>query len=214
MPARRGLKGSSNIPKQKEEGSWLDGATRRYVATSTPWGTSEVGYTITEGMILYETPSHGGIHLSPKLEEQMPAALKSDSEEGWGGWYEEDVDANKVIVAFPQYFRPQDVVRAKESLKHWDPDAYEAFYHETIPEGQSRIKDEKIAKERNVNNYTTRAAWGDWQEGVPKGKVLVLAQRDSDKSEKYFLVPQSEYKASRTFVIDESRHEAYTGPKP
>ena len=177
--------------------------------TYTPWGMSDGSRRIAKGVVLYETPSHGGAHLSEERQAEMPEALRTDD-----GWYEEDIDYNRVILGFPQYFSEKERAAAKESLKNWAPEAYEAFYHETIPEGQSRMKDERLRAERNRDNFVTKAAWGDWQTGVPKGSVLVLAKKASDGTEEWFLVPRGEYRASPSFVIDTSKHQQYTGPKP
>ena len=195
----------ARIPRGLKAVGGQDLPSRAY----TPWGMSDGSRKIANGIRFYETPSHGGAHLSEERQAAMPEALRTDD-----GWYEEDVDYNRIILGFPQYFSEKERAEAKESLKHWAPESYEAFYHETIPEGQSHIKDDRIRAERNRGNFVAKAAWGDWQRGVPKGDILVLAKRESDGTQEWFLVPQGEYRASPSFVIDPRKHQRYTGPKP
>ena len=64
----------------------------------------------------------------------------------------------------------------------------------------------------NKGRYMVTTAWGDWQQGVPKGMVGVFACIDGHNAPaltvgKYYLVPKAEYdQREYSFVIDTTRH--------
>ena len=116
----------------------------------SPWGQVDYQRTIIEGIISVGTPSHGGIKLSAKRQAQMPDYMRSDD-----GWYEEDCDWALVYVVFGVEIRryyeahPEDenaeyelrnLRSAPESVKNWRPEAYEKFFGEIIPIGESYIR--------------------------------------------------------------------------
>jgi hypothetical protein len=83
---------------------------------STPWGRADQKEKVCRGINFYSTPSHGGYKVSEGMLKKMPERLRLD-----GGWYEEDCEAYKVIVAFPQYFTEALVVIAKRNVeKYYD----------------------------------------------------------------------------------------------
>lgn len=97
------------------------------MGTSTIWGTADCSMKIARGIVSYSTPSHGGFHLSPTRQAEMPEVLKIES-----GWYEEDCDWCLVVMAFPQFFENADL--AKSCMRKWHPDRYEKFFGvELIP---------------------------------------------------------------------------------
>lgn len=180
---------------------------------NTPWGRADSSDVKAKGIVFYGTPSHGGFHLSKERQEEMPEILRLD-----GPWYEEDVDWARVATAFPQFFSEKEKDDARETLRNWSPDVYEKFYKETIPEGQSYIKDKNLFQEKNRNEFVVNAAVGDWHEGVPKGMVLVSAKRESDDVEKRFLVSDKDYenRGRHSYVIKSTDQETTIAmsPKP
>ena len=92
---------------------------------NTPWGISDSSERIAPGIMRYDTPSHGGFHLSAKRQAEMPEALRVE-----GGWYEEDCDWALVILGFPQFFSKEDSEAAKESARTWNTEAYERYLTE------------------------------------------------------------------------------------
>lgn len=176
----------------------------------TPWGRSDSEKVLAPGIITVSTPSHGGIHLDKELNQLVPAYMRTQD-----GWYEEDVDWAIVATVFPQAFSEEERAHAKKTLRGYMPMAYETFYGEIIPPGQSHAKDEIAFKALHKNDYITLAAWGDWHKNVPKGSVVVFAGRGGrtadwkyPKDTAYFVVPEAEYDTPHPygFVIDESRH--------
>ena len=98
------------------------------MATSTPWGKADNAEKIAPGVMRYDTPSHGGFHLSPTRNAKVPAEWRAASfgKAGERGWYEEDCDAILVVMAFPDLFDAAMVERAREGFKRWFPTLTEA----------------------------------------------------------------------------------------
>lgn len=65
-----------------------------FINVITPWGKSHGGCLLAPGIKLYHTPSHGGIKVYKKLNEQIPLVFRNQS-----GWYEEDCESK-----IPFYF--------------------------------------------------------------------------------------------------------------
>lgn len=80
----------------------------------TPWGQSDHEEVIAEGIVFYSTPSHGGIKVSRKVLATMPVELQN-----LDGWYEEDCEILKVILAFPQLFPKNNIETTKEQYAFW-----------------------------------------------------------------------------------------------
>ena len=177
------------------------------MATNTPWGPAQSKEKIAKGITVYTTAGHGGIRLSKGRQAQMPEALRLD-----GGWYEEDCESARVVVAFPDYFSDEMNRLALETLKRWNPDAYEAYFGVTLSEGESLIKDQRIFFQRHKNDLIGIAAIG-----VGQDMVEVVAtpggQRGSIAKERAFRVPQDEYESRRrqnplgSFIVDPGRHK-------
>ena len=65
----------------------------------TPWGKPDDAKAYDNGMVFYSTPSHGGFKVPNELLKTMPIKYRNAD-----GWYEEDCEYAKIILAFPQYF--------------------------------------------------------------------------------------------------------------
>lgn len=81
----------------------------------TPWGFSDQAKEEAPGVVCYQTPSHGGYHVSGDALASMPPELKavgSRAEDG-GYWFEEDCEACAVILAFPDATCPHFTDREK-----------------------------------------------------------------------------------------------------
>lgn len=177
--------------------------------TSTPWGAAQSSKRFAPGIIFYSTERHGGFHLSPRRNAEVPPYMRADK-----GWYEEDCDAAIVACTFPQFFTPDDIHGSLDSLRNWQPDQYEQFTGTKLQPGESLKRDEALFAAAHANDYVTVTAWGSWHESVPEGMVGVCAtlggKRRFDGSERYFLVPEAEYYKGnwfQGFVIDPSRHK-------
>ena len=69
------------------------------MATSTPWGPSQGSNKIATGIMFYHTARHGGVHLSPKRNAQVPDYMRAAD-----GWYEEDCEWAIAAVVFMDEF--------------------------------------------------------------------------------------------------------------
>jgi hypothetical protein len=138
-----------------------------------------------------------------------------ESFEVWVG--EEDCDWSLIILAndalreggikaryFAETCTPEHV---RDNARSWNPDFYERLTGETVTAEQSYVVWEREFRAAHYDDHVVDAAWGDWHKLVPSGMVAVLARREADRDERYFLVPDHEYKKrDRKFVIDPSRH--------
>jgi hypothetical protein len=89
----------------------------------TPWGRSRDTEVIAPGVVFYSTASHGGYHVAAKLNKRIPAIFRAAAEvwSGKPGWYEEDC-AYAIVHAFlPEFFSPEEVLKALETIKRWYP---------------------------------------------------------------------------------------------
>lgn len=96
-------------------------------AICTPWGQPHGHISVAPGIDCYDTPSHGGFHLSPDRVAEMPAMLREHKTLAGDGWYEEDCDWVFVVLSFPQHFDANHVEAARKSLKTYKPDIYSEF---------------------------------------------------------------------------------------
>jgi hypothetical protein len=173
----------------------------------TPWGPSQSQEPLAHGITFVSTSSHGGIKLDRRRQAAMPAALKLP-----GGWYEEDMEFHRVILAFPADFTEPEVTRAHATMKSWHPDVYEAWSGVPVLISESHVLQERAFLAEHANDWLVIAAYGSWHKNVPEGYVGVRATLgghwgDGTTEERCFLVPQAEYDARGiSFVIEPQRH--------
>jgi len=171
----------------------------------TPWGKSDHQRKVTRGINFYSTPSHGGFKVSNGMLKKMNPILASI---GMDGWFEEDCAWCAVYLAFPELFNPEHVKQAKDTLKNWWPLEYQEYYGVTLNPNESTTLQAIHHREVNKDNFVVRAAWGAWHEKVPSNFVGVLAEKETTKEKKYFLVPKWEYNTrDGNFVIDITKHK-------
>ena len=92
----------------------------------TPWGPSQLVREIAPGIVRYDTASHGGYYVSPERVAAMPKPLREFRPFAGPNWYEEDCDWSVVAAAFPQFFPPDAVAAARDTLRAYRPELYEA----------------------------------------------------------------------------------------
>lgn len=132
----------------------------------TPWGPSQIVDTIATGIKHVSTAGHGGYALDWKRFQRMSEALRPCGEM-WEGyfWFEEDCAWAAVWLAFPlDLVKHHDAVKdwpnkpdsakvleqARQTLKNWNPDEFEAFYGVELTPSQSYIRDNPLPKRRAV----------------------------------------------------------------
>lgn len=166
---------------------------------STPWGPAQNAREFAPGIVFYSTASHGGFKLSPDRLAAMPALFREPE-----GWYEEDCEAAKVMVSFPEFFPAQMAPTASDTLRHYYPNLYEAHFKVTLQPGESYKKDKNQFLLDNQERYIGIAAWGSTAENnVPDGWVGVCCRRggfsDPRNDERWVLVRQEDYQDRSEF---------------
>lgn len=85
---------------------------------STPWGTSQTKRVQAEGIVWYETASHGGFHLSPERQAEFEERFPWFETFAGGPWYEEDQDWAAVALAFSGLFTHREIAAAVRTARH------------------------------------------------------------------------------------------------
>ena len=188
------------------------------MATSTPWGAAQTAHKMATGVMSYTTSSHGGIHVSPRLNALIPDYMRIES-----GWYEEDCDwaipvialAGKVELNFESHLEPNSAYYyAYNSLKNWHPDAFEKFFGCTLKEGESYMRDDHLFRERTKNKMVVISALADSKDELIQCTACIGGRdrkgRPCGPLHKY-LVPREEYNDNKRgrfpFVIDPEKHQ-------
>lgn len=98
----------------------------------TPWGKSDYQKDYGNGIVFYGTPSHGGFHVPKEELETMQSPIFDETlrnphfaKQCASGWFEEDCDANFVVVSFPELFTSDQVKDAQAAIKAWYPKVWE-----------------------------------------------------------------------------------------
>ena len=97
---------------------------------TTPWGPAQDAKQIAPGIVFYSTAGHGGFYLDSERNDLVHDEFKTHitfADLRRQGWYEEDCDAAIVIFTFPEFFTPDEYLRAVESLRNWHKDAWKAI---------------------------------------------------------------------------------------
>ena len=94
----------------------------------TPWGQSQTVQIVAPGILNVSTPGHGGYLLD--AERNAVVLAHFPEVKPWAGpaAYEEDCDWSYVAISFPQFFAPQTLYHAFETLKGY----YTGQYIDTL----------------------------------------------------------------------------------
>lgn len=175
----------------------------RDVKTRTPWGQADYAYTYGAGVILYNTPGHGGFHLSATRNAVVHEAWRRAS-----GWYEEDCEANIVVLTFPELFSACLFVECTAGAKTWYPDEYETVFGVAVGPEESYVRARQIFTAEHADDLVVISAVGSRGDlRVPAGYVGATARaggRDGTGPVFRFLVSEEAY-ATRSqfgFVVD------------
>ncbi|MFT4161084.1 DUF7007 domain-containing protein [Shinella sp.] len=179
------------------------------IAASTPWGASQGATIYADGVIFYDTASHGGFHLSAERNSQIHSMLRCDA-----GWYEEDECWAIVAIHFPHLFTGFERRCAERTLKDSWPDAWETIFGTVLRPGESRERDRLSFETQHAADWIVIAAiTSDYEKGFVECVATRGGKRGPNVEERRFLVPSTEYRVGQFgFVIDEARHRAWDGP--
>lgn len=169
-----------------------------------PWGKIQTSTTIADGIAIVGTARHGGCKLNRERNAAMPAALRID-----GGWYEEDCEIARCLLAFPDEFAAagwRDAVADGERLlQSYAPHDWAAWSGNPVESlrGRSYAYDKECFERENGERWIVTAAWGDWHDDVPAGMVGVRATLGGARqlhgqpapAERWFVVDAKDYAA-------------------
>lgn len=171
----------------------------------TPWGLADqVDILHPEKKILrVHTPEHGGVAVATDLP--MPSCLAALGEQGQSfRWFEEDQAWAAPATAFPSFFHPEQVRRAKQILQHYYPEAHMDHFGGVLTAATSHALERREWESATANNFTVTSGFGDWAWDVPRGYVYACGWRKNDEAVAGFLVPADVYSANPgRLVLDE-----------
>ena len=178
----------------------------------TPWGPAQTIYGVAPGIAVASCAGHGGVKLSPERNREVPEALRNSD-----GWYEEDVEYNIPVVAFPDEFaahHKRDISDESEaSIRDYFPDKWEKWRGRTLQPGESRERDRQTWADRHKADPVVNSAI--MSDTFPDMVRVSARIAETDERAEY-LVPRDEYRARNDdngdlgrdgrFVVDPARH--------
>ena len=169
----------------------------------TPWGDAHTAsyYDPARKIVHVSTASHGGIGVDLALD--MPAHLAAIGEcDDKRRWFEEDEAWAAVAIAFPQFFSAAVVEQAKETLKHWRPDAYMVHFGVTLGPADSHVLEQRAWDHATRDNFVTTAVWNDAFWESPVAMSTLRASALDDEAIAGFLIRRSECANATRLVLD------------
>jgi len=172
--------------------------------TWTLWGKAHASTQIARGITSYTAGGHGGMKLSPAMNEAMPDHLRLENRH-----YEEDGDWARVATAFPEHFTAREKQRAERILRNGMPDAWEIQYGQILQPGMSLKRDQQRFLEAHKGELIVVSA--SMSKEHPD-QLVVSATIDGNRNAEWhrFLVPAAEYsernKGIGYFAVDPARH--------
>ena len=141
------------------------------------WGPIQSGTQLLPGVWKVSTASHGGLILSHERQEAMPEPLlRPDAS------YDEHIAWGQVFIAFEAEFRDAglplidiEMQLAHDTVRTYHPLAYASFTGVAIEPRDSHVLRKIAAYKAVIGKHVVTAAWGDWADWVPSGKVGVEA---------------------------------------
>lgn len=193
---------------------------RKKPAVSTPWGAADSQEVCAPGIICYGTPSHGGYHLDDARMARLRKLFPGFKTFAGGPWFEEDCDWCVVALAFPEAFKATAQESAESTLRHYQPDVWEAHYGRKLLSGESRARDREVFAAEHANDLIVTSAIGQvsWKPHIAEGMVEVTATVGgnmaadgfvhSAKLFRKFMVTSEEYgqRGPFGFIVDPTRH--------
>jgi hypothetical protein len=168
---------------------------------STPWGKADSCTTYARGVQAYGTPSHGGFLLSKSANEQVHPAWRNEK-----GAYEEDSEANIVVITFPALFTRREQEMARRAAMNGDPHRFMAATGKDVPHEASRKLREEAFLEIHKGCWMVVSASGR-DDGMVVVTATVDGVRDANAERRTFLVPKDDYVMTEGhFVVDLTRH--------
>lgn len=174
------------------------------VGDVTPWGVAQTAEKLCDGVILYGTGSHGGYWVSNERMEQMPELLRGCSTFAGRGWYEEDVDAMLVILAFPRYFEDKTLWQVLGAARRcWDHPGAREF----VDSAAGAVVRAAAARFERANGHlwlggsmmSDGDGWKVWFRRIADGKSAFVVKMTDDEAFNRSPVDVSVYGARVTY---------------
>ena len=174
---------------------------------NTPWGTSDSKTTLARGISFVTTPSHGGFMISVRQARKLLSNAALNRGERYGSYlaYEEDCDAFIPLLELPvSMLEKLGGIQTEEklisSLSAWHADYLIERGIQPTVEGLKFFNEnrqhDRMRQDKSPDLIV--AAWGDWAEWVPAGKVG-LQTADG----KRYLVPSSNYQTRNLNLLSQ-----------
>lgn len=152
----------------------------------SPWGSCDHATELLPGLWTVSTPGHGGLFLSEERNQLIPDYMRSES-----GWYEEDCEWAHAAAIFPHAFKPEAQAHIEPTLKHFNPEAWEAYTGRTLQPGESPKRDIDVFWAANPNALAL-ARWYRNEAWIPEG-MIGLAVRSGRPGSQTFARSQIRY---------------------
>ena len=143
----------------------------------TLWGSIQSATMLLPGIWRVSTANHGGLILSDERQAAMPESMSETSSN-----YEENVAWGRVFIAFEQEFRAAnpplidiEMRLAHDTVRCYHPLEYGAFTGVPVEPCDSQVLRKIAAYKAVIGCHVVTAAWGDWADWVPAGKIGVSA---------------------------------------
>lgn len=163
------------------------------IGHTSPWGRIDNTTAFRSGATLLavsvSTPSHGGIWVAPAERGKLPAGFRARA------WFEEDCDWAIPYVALGlgavDAYTDQTET-ARDTVRNWHPDVYEAMAGETLKPGESMARDRQVYEREHIADWITGSAFGDWAHWVDPGHVGFVAYCGGRPGqERWFVIPKT-----------------------
>lgn len=93
------------------------GRTKRQSRVRTPWGVARSCTDHGDGVLLYSAAEQDGFHLSEEANARMPERLRLPD-----GWYHDDGDSARVVIAMPHLFTSLEIRDASQAAAEAFPE--------------------------------------------------------------------------------------------
>jgi len=179
----------------------------------TPFGKASSKKVMKRNMTKYIVDKKEYIYVAPIVNDTIPEEFRTES-----GWYFNG-SAKILHLIYPELFPPKEVTCSCNYYMNKHPEIYE--YLKSTEFTQLIVMPTKFASteahrrrwyEQNKRNFVEIQSWGDSDNEVDPGFVLVEAAigGDANNYRSYFMVPEQEYRldnSSYGFVCNPEIHE-------
>lgn len=177
----------------------------------TPWGRAEEIVRLERGVSWVSTPGHGGFMVAQGVAKKLLTPEAQSRGYKYCGYlaYEEDCDYAIVLFEHQEWAEKLGIKSVNGLLSNLS--TYNPLYliergidpmQDEFQSWQERQLEQKMRQDKHPDLIV--AAWGDWADWVPKGKVGVSAA-----DAKRYLVSEADYqKMTGPKLISKIQHEA------